>query len=77
MRWLNLLADLHIRCGRDLAAAEAALRRIIERFPPPALAEPVAARLAALEGELRGGLQTPLKTLGRYEKNLGLKQAKG
>jgi tetratricopeptide (TPR) repeat protein len=77
VRWLNLLADLHIRCGRDLAAAEAALRRIIERFPTPALAEPVAARLAALEGELRGGLQTPLKTLGRYEKNLGLKQAKG
>jgi predicted component of type VI protein secretion system len=40
VRWLNLLADLQIHCGRDLAAAQAALRRIIERFPSPALSEP-------------------------------------
>ena len=33
--WLNLLADLHIRVGRDMAAAEAALRRILEQFPTP------------------------------------------
>ncbi len=76
VRWLNLLADLQIRCGRDLAAAEAALRRIIERFPSPALSEPALARLAALEGEMKGGRTTPLKTLGQYEKNLGLQRAK-
>jgi tetratricopeptide (TPR) repeat protein len=75
VHWLNLLADLHIRCGKDLAAAKAALLRIIEQFPSPALSEPATARLAALEGELRGGRPTPLKTLGHYEKNLGLKKA--
>jgi hypothetical protein len=76
-RWLNLLADLQIRRGRDLAAAEAALRRIIERFPTPALAEPAAARLASLRAEMNGGRPTQVKTMGRYEKNLGLKQTKG
>jgi len=74
VHWLNLLADLHIRCARDLPAAEAALRRIIEQFPSPALSEPAAARLATLEGEMKGGRPTPLKTLGHYEKNLGLKK---
>jgi hypothetical protein len=77
VQWLNLLADLHIRCGRDLAGAEAALRRILEQFPSPALAEPALARLAALQGELKAGQITQVKTLGHYEKNLGLKQAKG
>ena len=77
VQWLNLLADLHIRYGRDLAGAEAALRRILEQFPSPALAEPALARLAALQGELKAGQVTQVKTLGHYEKNLGLKQAKG
>jgi tetratricopeptide (TPR) repeat protein len=73
VHWLNLLADLQIRVGKDLAAAQATLRRIIEGFPGSALAEPALGRLAALEGELRAGRQTPLKTLGHYEKNIGLK----
>jgi hypothetical protein len=76
-QWLNLLADLHIRIGHDEAAAEAALRRILEQFSTPALVEPTKARLAALRGELKAGQKPPLKVLGQYEKNIGLKQAKG
>jgi len=77
VEWLNLLADLQIRCGKDLAGAEATLRRIIEQFPNPALAEPAIARLASLQGEMRGGHAAQVKTMGVYEKDLGLKKARG
>ncbi len=72
--WLNLLADLQIRFGKDLPAAEATLRRILEMYSTPALVEPTIARLASLEAELKRGQTTPLKTLGQYEKNIGLKK---
>jgi len=74
VHWLNLLADLQIRCGKDPAAAELALRRIIERFPSPALSEPAMARLASLEGEMKAGRQTAVKPMGHYEKYIGLKK---
>ena len=76
-QWLNLLADLHIRVGHDAAAAEAALRRILERFPNTALVDPTMARLASLLGELKAGQETQIKRLGHYEKNIGLKQTQG
>jgi hypothetical protein len=74
VQWLNLLADLQIRCGKDLPAAEAALRRILAQYSTPALVEPTISRLASLEAELKRGRITPLKTLGHYEKNIGLKK---
>jgi tetratricopeptide (TPR) repeat protein len=74
-RWLNLLADLHIR-GNDVPAAETALLRIQEMFPNTGLAEPTRERLAALQRETKAGQKTTLKTLGRYEKNIGLKPTK-
>jgi hypothetical protein len=74
VEWLNLLADLQIRCGQDLAGAEATLRRVVERFSTPALVEPTLARLAALEGEMKLLRVTPLKRLGQYEKYIGLKK---
>jgi tetratricopeptide (TPR) repeat protein len=77
VQWLNLLADLQIRVGKDLAGAEATLRRILDHFPSPALAEPAKARLASLEWELKSSRTTQVKTMGQYEKNLGLKKAKG
>jgi len=73
-QWLNLMADLQIRVGKDLAGAEATLRRILERFSAPGIVEPTQARLAALGGEMKAGRQTTLKTLGHYERNLGLKR---
>jgi hypothetical protein len=77
VQWLNLLADLQIRVGHDLAGAEATLRRILDHFPSPALAEPAKARLASLEWELKSSRTAQVKTMGQYEKNLGLKKTKG
>lgn len=71
-RWLNLLATLHIKQARDLKAAESALHRIIDRFPGGALATVATARLANLQSELKALEATASKTLGTYEKDLGL-----
>jgi hypothetical protein len=77
-QWLNLLATLHIRHGNDMAAAENALRRIMERFPKSADASKAVARLAALQGELRAAAATTAaKALGVYEKDMGLKSGPG
>jgi len=76
--WLNLLATLHVRYGNDMAAAENALSRIMERFPKTADASKALVRLAALPGELRAATATSAtKALGTYEKDLGLKPATG
>ncbi len=74
-RWLNLLATLHINVGRDENAARNALLRIVQRFPKSAPAELAALRLATLRNELKANTATSIKTLGTYEKNLGLKRA--
>ncbi|HEV7926219.1 MAG TPA: tetratricopeptide repeat protein [Verrucomicrobiae bacterium] len=77
-QWLNLLATLHIRYGNDLAAAENALSRILERFPKTADASKALARMAALPGEIKAAATTTTaKALGTYEKDLGLKPAAG
>ena len=73
VQWLNLMADLQIRVGKDVAGAEATLRRILERFSTPAIVDPTLSRLASLGAEMKAGRQGTLKTLGHYEKNLGLK----
>ena len=76
--WLNLLATLHIRHGNDIAAAENALRRILERFPKTADASKALVRLAALQGELKAAAAaTAAKALGVYEKDVGLKSRSG
>jgi tetratricopeptide (TPR) repeat protein len=76
-RWLNLLATLHIKHASNLEAAERALRRIVEKFPGGASATVATQRLATLQGELKASQKTPAKTLGTYEKNVGLKQSSG
>jgi tetratricopeptide (TPR) repeat protein len=76
-RWLDLLATLHIKVAHDAAAAESALHRIIERFPGGALASMAVNRLASLQSELKSTQRTPTKTLGAYEKGIGLKQTQG
>jgi outer membrane protein assembly factor BamD (BamD/ComL family) len=72
-RWLDLLATVHVRYGRNLEAAEGALRRIMERFPNTALASRAEGRLTMLPIELKAGQATVFKPLGVYEKDLGLK----
>jgi tetratricopeptide (TPR) repeat protein len=77
-QWLNLLATLHVRHGNDIASAENALRRIIDRFPKSADASKAFGRLAILPRELKAAASTTAaKALGAYEKDMGLKSRSG
>jgi tetratricopeptide (TPR) repeat protein len=74
VHWLNLLADLHIRCGGDIVAARQALERIIEFFPAAAAAEIARHRIRYLKIELKGQQKSQAVPLGSYEQNIGLKR---
>jgi hypothetical protein len=76
-RWLNLLATVHAHFANDVPAAEEALRRIIDRFPNTAMANEAVTRLASIALEAKGNQQTAAKTLGAYEKQIGLKKSYG
>jgi tetratricopeptide (TPR) repeat protein len=71
--WLNLLTDLQVRCGGDYETAHATLTRIVERFPDYSVADLARNRLAHLKLEFKALEQTPEKTMGVYEQNIGLK----
>ena len=73
-RWLNLLATVQARFGNNLNAAESALRRIQERFPKSSMAAEATTRLASLNQEARAHQPMVAKTMGAYEKEIGLKQ---
>lgn len=55
---LNTIADMHIKFGKDLAAARATLQRIIDLNPSGASAESARHRMDRLPLELKGGEQT-------------------
>jgi tetratricopeptide (TPR) repeat protein len=74
--WLNLLADLQVRCGADYETARATLEKIVERFPDYAVAEVARSRLAHLKLEFKALEKTPNKTMGVYEQNVGLKSSR-
>jgi hypothetical protein len=71
--WLNLLADLQIHGGADYDTVRATLEKIVDRFGDFAVAEVARTRLAHLKLEFKGKEQTPNKTMGVYEQNIGLK----
>jgi len=71
--WLNLLADLQIRGGADYDTARTTIERVIERFPDFGVADVARRRLAHLKLEFKALEQTPEKTMGEYEQNIGLK----
>jgi len=71
-RWLDFVATVHLR-RNDLASAEAALRRIIEKYPGTAPAQTAATRLPSLEGELRRQKASSTIKLGIYDRDIGLK----
>ena len=71
--WLNLLADLQVRGGADYDTARATLEKIVQMFPDYAVAELARSRLAHLRLEFKALEQTPNKTMGEYEQNVGLK----
>lgn len=67
IHWLNLEADLHMRLNGDVAAAGAALDRVIERFPNAAGAETARNRKARLRLELKARAGSQVVKLGSYE----------
>ena len=71
--WLNLLADLQIHSGAEYDAVRETLQKIVERYPGLPVAELAQSRLNLLRLEMRGKKETPNKTLGVYEQNIGLK----
>jgi len=73
VRWLNLIADLHVHYGDELAAAEQALHRIELLYPEGPAAQTASRRLKLLR--LEGRRKDPSQTvkLGSYEQHLGLK----
>lgn len=73
VRWLNLLADLQVRCVGDYAAARKTLQRIVDRFPNVAAAEVARNRIGLLRLETKGQEKTTTVKLGTYEQNIGLK----
>ncbi len=71
--WLNLLADLQIHGGADYDTVRETLEKIMERFPGLPVADLAQSRLNLLKLEIKGKKETPNKTLGVYEQNIGLK----
>ena len=71
--WLNLLADLQIHGGADYDAVRETLAQIVERFPGLPVADRAQSRLNILKLELKRQDETPNKTVGVYEQNIGLK----
>lgn len=73
VKWLNLLADFQIKVAGDIRAAEAALDRILKRFPRSPAAEQAGRRKMLLGRELKGNEKSRDVHLGSYEGDLGLR----
>ena len=72
-QWLNLLANLQMKGGADFDTVRETLETIVQRFPGLPAAEIAQSRLNRLKLEFKGATETPGKTLGVYEQNIGLK----
>jgi hypothetical protein len=73
VRWLNLLADLQIAGGADMADVRRTLLRVVHLDPNAAAANRARSRLDLLALEVRGKQKSQAVKLGSYEQNLGLK----
>ncbi len=71
--WLNLLASLQIELGADVATVCGTLEKIVELYPDLPVAEITRRRLARINSEFKGKVETPGVKLGVYEQNIGLK----
>jgi tetratricopeptide (TPR) repeat protein len=72
VHWLNLLADLQIRGGAGIEAAQQTLQRIVDRAPDVAAAEIARHRLVLLKLEMKSKGKSQAVKLGSYEQNIGL-----
>lgn len=71
--WLNLLADLQVRHGADLATVQQTLERILNQDPNAPAAQMARTRLGQLKLEIKGREKTAGLKMGTYEQNVGLK----
>jgi len=70
---LHRMADLQVRFGDDLGAAEKPLKRIMSNYPRSPMAEQASRRLMMLKKEFQGKEKNRGVHLGSYEKDLGLR----
>jgi tetratricopeptide (TPR) repeat protein len=75
VHWLNLIADLQIRCGAEYDAVRATLQRIIDRGPSLAAAQMAYNRIDRLKLEIKAQEKNQAVKMGTYEQNIGLKQS--
>jgi len=73
IHWLNLLADLQIKCGADYEAARHTLQTIIDLYPDLAAAENARHRIDRLRLEMKVKDKSREVKLGTYEQDIGLK----
>ena len=73
VKWLNLLADVHVSGAGDIARAREAVQAIADRYPGSPAAENARRRLRLLERELQAKKKSQVVRLGSYEQRLGLK----
>jgi hypothetical protein len=67
-RWLNLLADLQIRCTGDTSLAAETVQRIVDRFPGTAFGEAARQRLQTVVLEKKRYEQTSAVPMQRRER---------
>jgi TolA-binding protein len=72
--WLNLLADLQVRCGADYETARQTVQRIIDRDPSAPAAQVARNRLDRLRLEFKSRQENQSVKMGTYEQKLGLKE---
>lgn len=73
VHWLNLLADLQVRLGCDIATVQQTLGRILEQYPDSPAAQVARTRIAQLKLEIKGREKATGLKMGTYEQNVGLK----
>jgi hypothetical protein len=73
-RWLNLLADLQVRCGAPFETVAATLQRVIDAGANFSAADLARQRLALLKLEFKAKEKSQAVKLGSYEQNIGLKR---
>lgn len=71
IRWMNLLADFHLRRPDGIPDARLALQRILDQFPGSAAAEVASRRITLLKVE-KGDADAPTLKLGEPTGNVGL-----
>lgn len=71
-RWLNIMADIHLRSASGVADARMALGRLIARMPGSPAAEAAERRIALLRVEAGGGAEAPRIRIRQRTGNVGL-----